>query len=241
MHVVDLAFVIVALALFVGAILQGCIGFGMIVLAFPVIVVIEPALLPQTVLLASLPTIVLNAVRNWGEADYREVGWLMAGRAPGLIGGVLLVQLVERSYLAVGGGLVVLIAVALSIWAPRVKRTTANLFGAGVVSALFGTAIGIGGPPLGLLYQHETGARLRGTVSLLMITGGPISVGLLALAGQYNAVDVRTGLALAPATIVGNLLAPRFMPWFDERVRLTVLIVCALAAIAALIRVIATL
>ena len=241
MHVVDLAFLLVALALFVGAILQGCIGFGLVVLAFPVLVVVEPVLLPQTVLLASLPTTVLNAVRNWGEADYREVKWLMFGRVPGLIGGLLLLQLVARSHLALAGGLVVLAAVALSIWAPRVERTNPNLFSAGTVSALFGTAIGIGGPPLGLLYQHETGARLRGTVSLLMITGGPVSIGLLALSGQFSATDARTGLALAPFTIGGNLLAPRFMPWFDERVRLTVLIVCALAAVLALVRVATTL
>lgn len=241
MHVVDLAFVVVSLALFAGAILQGCIGFGMVVLAFPILVIVDPALLPQTVLIASLPTIVINAVRNWGKADFGEVSWLMAGRVPGLIGGVLLVRVADRALLAVAGGLIVLGAVALSIWAPRVQRTKPNLFAAGTVSALFGTAIGIGGPPLGLLYQHESAARLRGTISVLMITGAPLSLLLLWAADEVSRVDLATGSALAPITILGTLVAPRFMPLLDDRIRLTVLLVCGLAAVAAITRVLLTL
>jgi len=136
---------------------------------------------------------------------------------------------------------VVLVAVVLSIWAPRLKRSIPNLLSAGAVSALFGTAIGIGGPPLGLLYQHETGQRLRSTVTALMITGAPVSMLLLVLAGEYTSADYKTGLALAPFTIAGTIAAPRFMPWFDDRVRVTVLAVCAFAAVVAIIRVAFTL
>ena len=213
----------------------------MIVLAFPVLIVVNPELMPQTVLITGIPTIALNIVRNWGEADYREVGWLAAGRVPGLLAGTLLVVAVDRSYLALAGGFVVLAAVALSLWAPKVQRTTSNLFAAGTISALFGTAIGIGGPPLGLLYQHETGGRLRGTVSLLMVTGSPLSILLLSMAGEFSQTDLRTGLALTPFTIAGNLSAPRFIPWFDERVRVVVLVVCAFAATVAMARVAMTL
>ncbi len=241
MHAVDLAFAAVAFALFIGAILQGCIGFGMVVLAFPVLITVDPSLLPQSVLVAALPTIALNAVRNWGAADYREVSWLMVGRVPGLIGGLLLVHLVARSWLAIGGGLVVLAAVGLSIWTPQVRRTIGNLLAAGAISALFGTAIGIGGPPLGLLYQHESGRQLRSTITALMITGAPVSLLLLALTGQVSMTDAQTGVALAPFTVAGTLVAPRFMPWFDERVRLTVLVVCAFAALVAITRVAFTL
>ena len=80
MHVVDLAFALVALALLIGAVVQGCIGFGMIVIAFPVLVMVEPALMPQSILVVSLPITFLNAYKNFGGADYRGVGWLSAGR-----------------------------------------------------------------------------------------------------------------------------------------------------------------
>ncbi len=241
MHVVDLALVIVSIALFTGAILQGAIGFGMVVLAFPTIVLVEPDLLPQSILIAGLPPLVMNAWRNRRGADLREVGWITLGRVPGLIGGVALVATVSSAYLALGGGLVVLSAVALSIWAPSLRRTVPTLLGVGTISALFGTTIAIGGPPLGLLYQHESGPRLRGTISLLMLAGGPISLLLLALGGQVSAIDVRTGLALMPASVLGTLVAPTLTHWFDERLRLTVLGVCAFTAVIAMTRVLWTL
>ncbi len=238
MHIVGLALVAALLAVFVGAILQGCIGFGMVVLAFPVLVSLDPALLPGTVLLASIPLVSINLYRNWAGADVGEVGWLMGGRIPGMLAAIVLVRSVDRSALAIGGGLVVLAAVALSLWAPRIERNRTTLAAAGLVSGLFGTAIGIGGPPIGLLYQHETGAKLRSTVSVLMFAGAPLSAALLAASGELSSADVRTGLAFMPATTLGILLAPKFIPWVDSRLRVTVLVVCALAAIVAMGRVV---
>ncbi|MDA3038102.1 MAG: sulfite exporter TauE/SafE family protein [Actinomycetota bacterium] len=237
MHVVDLAFALVASAMLVGAVVQGCVGFGMIVIAFPVLVVVEPALMPQTILVVSLPITLLNAFTNFGGAEYREVGWISLGRIPGLAGGLLLLGMADRSTLALGGGLVVLVAVALSVWAPRLPRNVPTMLAVGSISALFGTAIGIGGPPLGLLYQHETGQRLRSTISLVMLTGAPISLILLAAIGDLSRVDVQTGAALVPFAVVGSLLAPRFAPGFDDRIRKAVLSICAAAAVIAMARV----
>ncbi|MEZ5378186.1 MAG: sulfite exporter TauE/SafE family protein [Acidimicrobiales bacterium] len=237
MHVVGLALVAALLAVFVGAILQGCIGFGMVVLAFPVLVSLEPALLPGTVLLASIPLVTINLYRNWSGADFGEVAWLMSGRIPGMLAAVLLVRSVDRSVLAIGGGLVVLAAVALSLWAPSIQRNRATLVGAGAISGLFGTAVGIGGPPLGLLYQHETGPKLRSTVSVLMFVGAPLSAAILAISGELTAADLRTGLVFMPATTLGILSAPKFIPWVDTRLRVTVLVVCAIAALVAMARV----
>ncbi len=239
MHVVDLAFALVALALLIGAVVQGCIGFGMIVIAFPVLVMVEPALMPQSILVVSLPITFLNAYKNFGGADYREVGWLSAGRIPGLIGGLVLLDMADRSALALGGGMVVLVAVALSLWAPRLPRNVPTMLTVGGISALFGTAIGIGGPPLGLLYQHETGQRLRSTISLIMLTGAPISLVLLAITGDLSRTDVQTGAALIPFAVAGSLIAPRFAPWFDDRIRKVVVSICAAAAILAMAKVLA--
>ncbi len=237
-HVVGFALVAALLAVCLGAILQGCIGFGMVVLAFPVLVSLEPALLPGSVLLASLPLVSINLYRNWAGADFVEVGWLMGGRIPGMLLAVLLVRSVDRSLLAVGGGLVVLAAVGLSLWAPSIQRNRSTLTGAGAVSGLSGTAVGIGGPPLGLLYQHEQGPKLRSTVSVLMFVGAPLSAAILALSGELSATDFRTGLAFMPATTLGILIAPKFIPWVDSRLRVTVLVVCAVAALVAMARVV---
>ena len=237
MHVEGLEFVIIAVALFTGATLQGTLGFGMTMLAFPALVLIEPALLPQTTLIVSLPLVFYLAYRNWGDADLREVAILTSGRVPGLILAVVIIERVSQTALALSAGFVVLLGVGLSLWAPAVKRTTPTLLAAGTVSALFGTTVSIGGPPLGLLYQHEAGPRLRSTISLLMVFGAPVSFLFLALSGNVSGVDLRTGLALMPFGLAGSYSSRWVIPLFDQRLRPIVLSVCALAAVLAMARV----
>ncbi len=237
MHVTGTAFAIVALALFLGAVMQGVIGFGMIALAFPVLVLVNDDLIPQSVLIAGVPIMVIMARRNWNGVVWREVGWVGVGRLPGMVFAVYLLSIVSSPTLALAGGTSVLVAIGLGLWAPPVARTRTNLAAVGMVSGLFGTAIGVGGPPLGLLYQHETGPRLRSTVSVLMLLGSPISLTLLGLDGQVSSTDIRTGLALCPFSVAGIMFAPKVIPWFDERLRIVVLVACAISAIAAMAKI----
>ena len=238
MHIYGWAFVAVAVALFLGAVMQGVIGFGMIALAFPVIVLADENLLPQSVLLTSIPIMLVMLKRNWNGVVWREVGWIAVGRLPGMLLAVYLLTIVSSTTLALAGGFSVLLAIGLSLWAPPVPRNRTNLALVGGASGLFGTAIAIGGPPLGLLYQHETGPRLRSTVSVLMMLGSPVSLTLLALSGQVSKTDVRTGLALIPFALAGMALAPRVLPWFDQRLRTVVLVACSISAIAAMAKIV---
>lgn len=237
MHVEGIELVLIAAALFTGAILQGTLGFGMVLLSFPAIVLIEPNLLPQTTLLVSVPMVLSLAVRHRGRADWREVGIITVGRIPGIVLAIVILGRIDARTLSIGAGIVVLLAVAMSIWAPAVPRTVPNLLLIGAVASLFGTAVAIGGPALGMAYQHEDGPKFRSTLTSLMIFGAPLSLLVLAVSGNVSSTDLRTGLVLMPASIVGSYLARFVIPWFDQRLRPIVLGVCAFAAILAMIRV----
>ncbi|MEZ5341762.1 MAG: sulfite exporter TauE/SafE family protein [Acidimicrobiales bacterium] len=238
MHITGWAFVAVALAIFLGAIMQGIIGFGMIALAFPVVVLANDNLLPQSALIAGTTNLCVMDRRNWNGVVWREVGWIAAGRFPGMGIAVFLLSVLSSTTLALAGGFTVLAAIGLGFWAPPLARSQRNLALVGVASGLFGTAIGIGGPPLGLLYQHETGPQLRSTVSVLMLMGSPISLAILALSGQVSSADLRTGSALALPALAGMLVAPRLVPWFDQRLRTVVLVACSISAIAAMAKIV---
>lgn len=237
MHVEGLDFVLVFGALFAGAVLQGTLGFGMVLLAFPALVIIEPELLPQTTLIVAMPMIFGLAIRNRGNADWGEIGMITLGRVPGIVAAVVIVDQISARTLSLGAGVTVLLAVAASLWAPALPRTKPILLMVGAVSSLFGTAVSIGGPALGLVYQHEEGPAFRGTLTKLMLSGAPLSFAALAVAGQVSSTDVRTGLALIPASVAGSYSARFVIPWFDERLRPIVLGVCALAAVIAMARV----
>ena len=236
MHVIGVEFVVVALALFAGALVQGSLGFGMVLVAFPVLVITEPELLPQTTMIVALPMIVSLAWRHRGGAIWRDVGLVTFGRLPGIALAIGILSIASPRAIGLLAGATVLGAVAVSFWAPAVPKTTSNLVLAGVVSAVFGTAVSIGGPPLALLFQHEAGPRLRSTMTSIMVFGAPLSLFFLTLTGQVDGTDLRTGLALAPFSIVGSYSARWAIPYVDHQLRPIILTVCAVGAIIAMAR-----
>ncbi len=52
---------------------------------------------------------------------------------------------------------------------------------AGAASGVLGTATAIGGPPMALVWQRNTGARLRGTMSGFFLVGSVMSIAALAV------------------------------------------------------------
>lgn len=236
MHIGLLELAIVGIAVFIGAVIQGNIGFGTTITAFGIIVVIEPLLLPQSMMLASLPMVAALFVRHHRGGNLREVFTVLLGRGPGIAAAIVLLRNVDHRLIISFGAFVVLAVVALSTQGATIRRTPVSLFFAGAASGLSGTALSIGGPPVALLYQDEQGPALRATMSWLTATGLPIAALSLALSGEFSETDVRTGLGLVPFTMLGTLVAPLATRWFDGRLRPIVLGVCGAGAVVALLR-----
>lgn len=240
MHVVGIEFAIVAFALCLGAMVQGSLGFGMVLVSFPVLVITEPELLPQTTLIVALPMVLSLAWRHRGGAVWRDVGLVTLGRIPGIGFAIVILSVASARAIGLMAGVTVLAAVAVSFWAPAVPKTRPNLVLAGVISALFGTSVSIGGPPLALLFQHEAGPRLRSTMTSIMLLGGPLSLAILALTGNVDGTDLRTGLALAPFSVIGSYSSRWVIPYVDERLRPIILSICAFGAVVAIVRLVVT-
>ena len=57
---------------------------------------------------------------------------------------------------------------------------------AGATSGVLGTATAIGGPPMALVWQRKSGARLRGTMSGFFLVGSVMSIAALAATGAVD-------------------------------------------------------
>ena len=85
------------LAVLVGACIQGSLGFGLGLVAAPVLVMLDTSLVPSVVLGIGVPLTYLVAWRERRSLDLRRVSWAMAGRVPGTaIGSVAVLALSER-------------------------------------------------------------------------------------------------------------------------------------------------
>jgi len=224
----------------VGSLLQGAVGFGLSLIAAPLVTLIDPMLVPGPLLLAALVLPLLTARRDRSWIDLRGVRWALVGRVPGsMLGAAVLAGLSPRS-LSLAIGLVVLAGVAMTASGIRLRPRGPTLLVAGVLSGFMGTTAAIGGPPIALVYQHAEGPRLRGTLAGYFVVAAAISITVLAVAGRFGRHDVIAGLALLPGVIVGYLGSHRAARWVDRGfTRHAVLLVSALAALVLVVRALA--
>jgi uncharacterized membrane protein YfcA len=220
-----------------GATVQGLFGFGINLVAAPLLVVIDPHFAPAPVVLASMVGSALVTVRERGNIDRPAVGWALAGRVPGTAVGAAVVVLVAGAELGVAVGILVLIGVALVIFGRAITRTRRTLLAIGVASGFMSTIAGLGGAPFGLACHDLPGKVLRPTLGVYVLAGAVMSAIALAIAGKVDGEALRLTALLIPGVLVGfglsSLLVPTVDQWESARPAvLTIATAGALAAIA---------
>src|SRR6478672_6536502 len=186
-------------------------------LAAPIVAIVDPGLIPGTlIMLATLVTLIVT-VREREDIDLAGTGWALVGRVPGTVAGALLLASLPARGLAILLAGVVLLGVVLTSagWVPAARRR--NVVLAGATSGLLGTATSIGGPPMALVWQRNSGARLRGTMGGFFLIGSVMSLVVLALTGAVDVHTLWASSVLIPAAIVGYLLSHLLNRHLDQK------------------------
>lgn len=210
-------FVLLAVVILVAAWLQGSVGFGLGMIAAPVLALAAPSLLPVTVLLLALVLSAFNAVADRRGLDVRSLGVALAGRLPGTVLGAWLVARLPQREFALLVAVSVLLGALLAWrgWHPR--ASTRNVVVAGAFSGVMGTATSVGGPPMALVWGSADAQRMRATLSAFFFIGSVLSlIGLVAF-DAVDAAQVRAALLLAPAMVCGFGLARLSVRRLDEK------------------------
>ncbi|RAY11648.1 sulfite exporter TauE/SafE family protein [Actinomadura craniellae] len=231
-------FLLVAgLAATAGAIVQSGVGLGLGLVAAPVVTLLFPEMMPGSLLIAAavLPLLVLAGEAR--EADWAGLRWAFVGRLAGTPAGIWVVATLPDRALGLAVGAMVLVAVAVTGLSARVPRNRGTLIGAGLMAGAAGTATSIGGPPIALLYQRESGPRVRATLSIFFTVGALLSVLTLAAVDELPARQVAGGLALTPFVIAGFAVSGPFRRYLDrDHTRGAILAVTATSALVLIIR-----
>lgn len=79
---------VAALAVAIGGLVQSGVGLGLGIIAPPVVTLLDPALMPGSMLVAGalLPALIL--AREAGITDWPGVSWALAGRLAGTAAGI---------------------------------------------------------------------------------------------------------------------------------------------------------
>ena len=227
------AMVLVAgLIMLAGAVVQGMIGYGLNLLAGPLMALLDPALVPVPLLLVACGNAVLAASRERGHIEWRNVWWALGGRIPGNVLGVAAIALLPARGFNLAVGLSVLVCVGLSLitWTPKLNRP--SLVVAGTASGAFGTTSAIGGPPIALLYQNSSGPTVRATLGVYFLLSSLSSLVTLMVVGEVKVVHLWEALLLVPFMVAGFALSGPLRKFVEgPRLRVGILAVAGLAAV----------
>jgi uncharacterized membrane protein YfcA len=220
-----------------GGLLQGLIGFGLALVAVPLLALLDPVLVPVPVLVVASAHAMMSLVREFGHVDWRGVGWAMLGRLPGTVVGIWIVDSLDPQSFGVVVGAAVLACVLLSVISWRPQPTPPSLVTAGVASGSFGTATSIGGPMVALLYQNQSGPQVRATLAAFFTLGSVVSIIGLTATGNVTSHQLWAGLALIPFLVAGFLLSGPLRKRFDAGgIRTPMLVVAGASAVVLIVR-----
>jgi uncharacterized membrane protein YfcA len=227
---------LVTVVMLVGAGIQGGVGFGMNLIAAPILLLIDPRLVPGPAVLAAALITLLTAIRDHRGLSLGDVKWAFVGRIPGTAAAIVVLLAVTGTALSLTLAAIVLVAVAMSASGVNFRIRPSSLAAAGAASGFMGTISSIGGPPMAVLYAGEEGVKLRGTLAGFFFLGTFVSIAALLIAGKFGTTEMRLAAGLVPGIALGFAFSGRLATRLDAgHTRTAVLAVASLAAVSVIV------
>jgi uncharacterized membrane protein YfcA len=230
-------FVAATLAVLLGSVVQVASGVGGGFVIVPLLALVDLNLIPAPLIFASLSLSGLMAVRERAAVDWGHIPITLLGLIPGSILGAYVLSSVPQANLGIVFGVVILIGILLTVSGLHVPLTRLTALVSGALSGAMGTSSGIGAPLLAILYQNESGPKVRATLAVLYCGASILILLILLSFKQFSIDNALTGFQLMPGFLLGYWVANRFTPHIDRSgTRIAVLGVSAAAAMVLIVR-----
>jgi len=217
--------------LFLGCWLQSAVGFGMAVVAAPIIVLIRPEWVPYVLVITAFPLCLINTWHQRQGLQPRRMIVPMITRIPGTVAGTWILLHLNTLWLQIAVSLSVLLAVLVSARSVHFEATPARLGWAGLVGGFMGTTTSIGGPPMALVMQHGRPLTVRANLSLYFSFSVLTSIVGYTVAGMLNERLLLISLSFLPCPLLGFALGARSRKYVDRGMfRIALLGICSLSA-----------
>lgn len=222
--------------IFVGAVVQASIGFGLAIIAAPLLFSLSVDYVPGPITIIALVLSIMLTLRHRQSISLKGLGAAIVGRVPGTVAGGFLLVWADARTLSLWIGLSVLLAVLVSLTRLRFSPTPGRMAFAGFMSGFMGTSTSIGGPPMALLLQHEAADAMRANLSAFFVISCLLSLVVQIPAGYMSWTHFFLALPLLPAAGLGYWVAGRYANRFPQHyIRSASLVICGLSGITAML------
>lgn len=233
------------LAALAGSVAQSAAGFGVALFIGPAMLLLlgpEEAVSATLIVASLVSVLMLTSERSRLVVDPSVAGALALATLPGVAAGAYIISIVEKGYLQIAVGVVVLTLVAVQTRQrrggaepDRPFRYGPGAVGAGGAAGLLNASISAGGPPmvLWLRSMRTSPDQLRHNLAVVFLVMNSATISALAI-GPGIEVSGRWGLAIGSGLVgipIGYALGVRVLRRLDPTLfsRLVFTVLCALA------------
>jgi uncharacterized membrane protein YfcA len=225
------------LATAMGAAAQAAIGMGLNLFAVPLLALIDPVYVPGPILLHSFLLSTLTSYRFRSDIDVRELGIAIVGLLIGTAIAVVILSLTSTQALPRLFGALVVAAVAITAAGVRVRLTNPAIIVASTVAGTMGTVAGVHGPPMALLYQRESPARIRSALLPFLAFANALSLAALSAIGMFAWRELVASALLLPGLVLGYLASPWLTRLMSPgMIRASILAISAISGLALMLK-----
>ncbi|MGY1724435.1 sulfite exporter TauE/SafE family protein [Blastococcus sp. SYSU DS0533] len=226
-----------ALAVLLASVVQTATGMGFGLLAGPLVLLVQPALVPGPLLVGTLASLLPVVWRERAALELTTVRGAVLASVPGVVAGLWLLQVIDVRLLGITVAVVVLLACSASLAGVRLPGGRRALAVAGFASGALSTVAATPGPPLVVTYRAPTPAAHRANLSVFFVGTTLLSLGVLLAGGELTGGGLAAGVGLVPFVLLGFLLAgPLRRRLALPVMRRTALVLCLLSGAALLVR-----
>ncbi len=225
------------LAIFAGAFLQGLAGYGIGTLSAPLLFLISPLFLPGPLILNAVLLTILILWRSRSSLSFRPVRFAIGGDIVGTLLAVVTLALLTARGFELAFGILILLAVILSVVGIHPALNPRNSVIAGAASGYMGTITAVGGPPIALIYQNEKGPLVRANLSAFFLFASLASAVALFFSGFIGTREWWLFATLLPGTVIGFLASGHLVNRIPfGALRPIILGIAAIAGVSAIIK-----
>tara|TARA_B100001287_G_C22676184_1_gene527796 strand:- start:227 stop:976 length:750 start_codon:yes stop_codon:yes gene_type:complete len=229
-----IAFVIV----YIASSAQSLFGMGWGMIAAPFLALLDPSLIPSTIVFLGFFAALFPGIRYFKDIHWETFRPSISGRIFGsILAGWIAAYVVASGKIEIIVGIVLLISILISaLTVKRIAQNSYNHFFAGTASGILGTIVGVGGAPMGIIYQNENPSIVRANNNLFFTIGSLVSFIVLISAGVIEDYHIIYGFLMLPPLFFASYTSKFLLTYASKILKTYILSICSFSSLLLIAR-----